>query len=101
MVSLTNLGININISINRGPGNEETDQYTQGMNQETGAIPGIEVNVTVALRATKHALFIVIRIILQFHQLICVAVTNDLEMVTNGEDQRLLPDCIPATLNNF
>ena len=33
--------------------------------------------------------------------LICVAVTNDLEMVTNGEDQRLLPDCIPATLNNF
>ena len=31
MVSLTNLGLNINISVNRGPGNEEMDQYTQEM----------------------------------------------------------------------
>ena len=35
MVSLTNLRLNINISVNRGPGNEEMDQYTQEMTQET------------------------------------------------------------------
>ena len=34
----------------------------------TGVITGIKVNVTVALRATKYALYIVIRITLQFHQ---------------------------------